>query len=99
MLFSHLSCMRLPKLALLLSLALPSLAQTSNPQWKPELLKWRTERAQVLQKPENWLSLIGLEWLKPGDNSFGSAKDNDIQVNAKIPAHTALFRLDNGTVT
>ena len=92
--------MRLPKLALLLLVfVLPSLAQSPDPRWQADLLKWRTDHAQALQKPENWLSLIGLDWLKPGDNSFGSAKDNDIQVNAKAPAHIAVFRLDNGTVT
>lgn len=93
--------MRSPKLTalLLLIFVLPSVAQSPDPQWRSDLLKWRADHAEALQKPENWLSLIGLDWLKPGDNRFGSAKDNDIQVNAKIPAHTAVFRLDHGTVT
>ena len=65
--------------------------------WEKDLLKWRSERAARLQAPEGWLSLIGLEWLKEGDNSVGSAADNRIQI-AKAPAHLAVFRLDHGAL-
>jgi len=33
----------------------------------------------------------GLEWLKPGVNSFGSAPDNRIQLHAGAPAHIGLL--------
>jgi uncharacterized protein (DUF1684 family) len=65
--------------------------------WQNDLLKWRSERAARLQAPEGWLSLIGLEWLKEGDNSIGSAADNSIQI-AKAPAHLAVVRLDHGAL-
>jgi hypothetical protein len=63
--------------------------------WQADLLKWRSQRAAGLQAPEGWLSLIGLEWLKEGDNSVGSAPDNLIRI-AKAPAHLAVVRLENG---
>jgi uncharacterized protein (DUF1684 family) len=63
--------------------------------WQRDLLAWREKRAANLQTPEGWLSLIGLEWLKEGDNSIGSAADNKIQI-AKAPAHTAVVRLEKG---
>ncbi len=76
-----------------------ALCQSNDSAWRTDLLKWRTAHAADLQKPENWLSLIGLEWLKEGDNSFGADKSNDIQVKATAPARIAVFRLEKGKVT
>jgi uncharacterized protein (DUF1684 family) len=47
---------------------------------------WRAERLAQLTKPDGWLSLIGLHFLKEGSNSVGSAKDNAV-VLARGPAH------------
>jgi uncharacterized protein (DUF1684 family) len=66
--------------------------------WQNELLTWRTQRATSLQAPEGWLSLIALGWLKDGDNGFGSADDNHVQIAGKAPAHIAVVRLDKGTL-
>jgi len=63
--------------------------------WQSNLVAWREKRAANLQKPEGWLSLIGLEWLKEGDNSVGSASDNKIQI-AKAPAHLVVVHLEKG---
>ena len=60
-------------------------------------LAWRDKRAARLQAPEGWLSLIGLEWLKEGDNSFGSAQDNRIQLQ-KGPAHIGVIRLEKNAL-
>jgi uncharacterized protein len=62
--------------------------------WQSDLLTWRAKRATSLQAPEGWLSLIALGWLKEGDNSFGSAPDNRVQILAKAPAHIAVVRLE-----
>ncbi len=85
--------------ALLLAAAAVSNAQVDERAWHADLLQWRTKHAADLQKPENWLSLIGLEWLKEGDNSLGADKNNTIAINAKVPARIAVFHLDKGTVT
>jgi len=70
---------------------------TTPATWQADLLKWREQRAAGLQAPEGWLSLIGLEWLKEGDNDVGSAADNRIRI-AKAPAHLAVVRLENGNL-
>lgn len=63
-----------------------------------EIETWRAQRVQQLTKPDGWLSLIGLHFLKPGENSVGSASDNAI-VLAKGPPHVGTFTLaTNGTV-
>ena len=48
--------------------------------WQKDLLDWRAKHTAELQKPDGWLSLAGLEWLEPGDNSFGGATDNKIHL-------------------
>jgi len=63
--------------------------------WQSNLVAWREKRAANLQKPEGWLSLIGLEWMKEGDNSVGSASDDKIQI-AKAPAHLVVVHLEKG---
>src|SRR4051812_47308389 len=47
---------------------------------------WRTDRVTRLTKPDGWLSLIGLHFLKDGANTLGSAKDNDVVLSGG-PAH------------
>jgi uncharacterized protein len=73
-------------------------AASEDAAWKTELETWRAQRATNLQAPEGWLSLIGLDWLQEGDNSFGSDADNRIQIGAKIPGHVGVVRLAKGTL-
>ena len=35
--------------------------------WEKDELVWRTEHSKELQKPDGWLSLVGLEWLALDD--------------------------------
>jgi uncharacterized protein len=58
----------------------------SEDAYTSEIESWRDQRVERLTSPTGWLSLVGLEWLKPGTNKIGSAKDNDIVI-AKAPAH------------
>jgi hypothetical protein len=60
-------------------------------QWRQELAEWRVQREREVSAPDGWLTLVGLEWLKPGFNSFGAAKDNQIQLRAQAPEHMGLL--------
>jgi uncharacterized protein (DUF1684 family) len=87
--------------AVAVALILPSLvisAATDESAWQSELTSWRAQRAAKLQAPEGWLSLIGLDWLREGDNSFGSDADNRIQIAAQTPAHIGVVRLEKGAL-
>ena len=87
-------------LALALSVGL--CAFVARPAQTPDLerdeLAWRAQHVADLQKPDGWLSLIGLEWLQPGETSVGSAPDNQIRLPESAPAHLAILKLENGTV-
>lgn len=63
-----------------------------------EIESWRGQREQRLKSPTGWLSLVGLEWLKPGANTVGSARDNDIVI-AGAPAHLGTIEWSGDKVT
>jgi len=75
-------------------------ADTKSPAsaWKTELLAWRAQQAKNLQAPNGWLTLIGLEWLKPGDNSLGSAKGSSLFVAAPVAPNLGVVRLTGDTL-
>jgi uncharacterized protein len=85
-------------IALLFAL-LPPPATSQETSWEKDLAAWRAKYLENLLKPDGWLSLTGLEWLQPGDNSLGSAADNKIHLAAGSPAHLAILHLEGEIVT
>lgn len=67
--------------------------QTENHQQAVEA--WRASRDARLRKPDGWLTLVGLEWLKEGENRIGSAEDNDIRLSGG-PAYWGSVVLRDG---
>ena len=45
-----------------------------------QVLEWRQRRDEGLRRADGWLTLVGLQWLKPGPNTLGSGPGNDIQL-------------------
>ncbi len=84
-------------IALLLAL-LPAPAASQETSWQKDNAAWREEHKRDILKPDGWLSLAGLEWLQPGDNSVGSATDNKIRLSSG-PAHLAVLHLEGQGVT
>lgn len=67
-------------------------------EFSRELETWKSDRVARLTAPDSWLSLIGLHWLQPGDNTIGSAADNSLRF-ASGPAHLGVVHLgENGNV-
>src|ERR1700757_3560184 len=61
---------------------------------------WKAGRLARLTGPDGWTTLVGLYWLKAGDNKFGSAADNDMPLSAAgLPAHVGHFSFDGKTVS
>lgn len=48
---------------------------------KQAIEAWRASRHERLQQPDGWLTLVGLEWLEPGETRIGSAAGNDVQLS------------------
>jgi uncharacterized protein (DUF1684 family) len=69
---------------LLLSTALLFLhADTDG--YRAEIDLWRAQRVERLKAENGWLTLVGLFWLKPGENGIGSDRGNGVV----LPAGTA----------
>lgn len=55
--------------------------------WHKQLDTWKKERTESLKKEDGWLTLVGLYWLKPGENRFGSDPGNPVILpKGKSPA-------------
>lgn len=75
-----------------------SVAGGGDAGWRKEVDSWRAQREHELAAPDGWLTLVGLEWLKVGVNSFGTAQDNAIKIRAQAPAHFGLLTVSGSTV-
>ena len=68
--------------------------------YEQELERWRAKRLAGLKSEDGWLSLIGLFWLKEGENRFGSDPTNEIVLpDGKAPQLAGTVRLDGVKVT
>lgn len=61
--------------------------------------KWRGDRVARLKSETGWLTLVGLFWLKPGENKFGNDPSDEIVVSGeKIPKQAGSFWLEQDRV-
>lgn len=94
----------MPKIFLLFSFALLVAActktPTADPNYVKEINEWDQKRINRLKADNGWLNLAGRFWLKQGESTFGSAKNNDIVVeSSKLPEHIGSFFFFDSTVT
>jgi uncharacterized protein (DUF1684 family) len=67
--------------------------------YRKEIETWRQERLTSLKKEDGWLTLVGLYWLKPGENRFGSDPGNPVILPAgKAPAVAGTLIREGDTV-
>ncbi len=74
-------------------------AQTApDPAYQQSFDKWKTEL--VDDRKQNWLTLAGLFWLRPGENAFGTDASNPIVLPTGSAAqHAGSFVLEGKDVT
>ena len=67
--------------------------QTSN-KYIASIKHFDSLRVKALTEQNGWLNLAGLYWLKPGDNTFGSAVNNTLVFKHKnMPALLGKFKV------
>ena len=84
-------------IAALLLIPAYSLATEEALSHEQEITAYRERREAGLKKPGSWLTLVGLHWLEQGDNSVGSAADNDIVLTGG-PDYWGTVHLDDKTL-
>jgi uncharacterized protein (DUF1684 family) len=76
---------------------LSATAGAGDPQTDRTLVEqWRTQREDSLTSDTGWLTLAGLFWLKPGENTFGRDPSNMITLNNAALADSAGSFILNG---
>ena len=69
-------------------------------EYQQAMDQWHMEREARLKGPDGWLNLAGLFWLEPGENTIGSAPDNNIVLNEDLAAaRLGVFLLEDEDVT
>lgn len=64
------------------------------------ILKERQDREGRFKNSERgWLGLVGLYWLRDGENKIGSDPDNDVILPAAVPGHVGVVLYNNGVAT
>jgi uncharacterized protein (DUF1684 family) len=65
-----------------------------------DLAAFYARRVESLTRDDGWLTLVGLLWLKPGDNTFGRGKRNQLVLDhAALPDRAGTFHVRDGRVT
>jgi uncharacterized protein len=75
-----------------------SYAADAAEDWREQLELWRAENTAALSAPDGPLSLVGLELLRPGDNSVGTAPDDTIRVPGRGNAQFATIRVEGNHI-
>jgi uncharacterized protein (DUF1684 family) len=75
-----------------------TLEQKGSPEYIKEINTWHQKRIARLKEETGWLNLVGLFWLKDGENKFGSSNDNDI-IFPSGPEHIGSLFLKDSVVT
>jgi hypothetical protein len=71
----------------------------TDEDYRAAIANWREERQAKLRTDDGWLTLAGLFWLNPGENTFGSAQSNDIVLPQSAPQSAGNFVLKQGKVS
>jgi hypothetical protein len=77
-----------------------ALTEEERIAYEKELNSWHAKRIEEVKAPNGWLNLVGLYWLEPGINSFGSDEKNLLVFpKDKIAAEAGYFLVKNNVVT
>jgi uncharacterized protein (DUF1684 family) len=63
------------------------------------VIDWWAMRDGRLRDPDGWLTLVGLHWLAPGENAFGSDPANAVVLTGEnVPAVAGSLSVEDGRV-
>jgi hypothetical protein len=73
---------------------------TKTRDYEETILAERREREERFKNTERgWLGLVGLYWLRDGENRIGSDPTNDIVLPSVAPGHIGIVQYNNGVAT
>jgi hypothetical protein len=73
---------------------------TQTLTYNETILAERREREERFKNTERgWLGLVGLYWLRDGENKIGSDATNDIVLPPQAPGYIGIVQYNNGVAT
>src|SRR5262245_27734898 len=69
-----------------------------GPQYVAEIESWGAQRDGRMRAQDGWLSIVALTFLKPGQNRFGSAPDDDAILPKTVPPHAGSLIVEGRAV-
>lgn len=75
-----------------------SRSRSMDEAYRREIEAWRAQREASLKADDGWLTLVGLFWLREGENRIGSDPANDFIVAEPAPPFIGSFVYQNGQV-
>jgi len=70
-----------------------------TPEYIAEIDQWHQKRIERLKDENSWLTLVGLYWIKEGENTFGSDRNNDIVFPQNAPQRIGKVILKDSVIT
>lgn len=90
--------MRLSARVVWIGVLLTSTALLAQENYHQELAAWRQQRERNLLGDNGWFTVAGLVFLKPGRNTFGTARSNDVVLPESAGATTGVLEFSGGRV-
>ena len=66
--------------------------------YSQEVAKFRADREKSLTREDGWTTVVGLSWLKPGENRIGSDPTAEVPLPASVSARVGIVTLKAGHV-
>lgn len=76
-----------------------SYEQKGSAEYIKEIQEWDQRRVESLKRDNGWLNLVGLYWLEEGENTFGSAEENDLVFPENAPPSMGSFIWKDSVIT
>jgi uncharacterized protein (DUF1684 family) len=73
-------------------------ADISPAKYQQSVTEWRAQREAKLKADDGWLTVVGLTWLKEGDNRVGSNPSFEVQLPKSAPDKVGTLTLKGGKV-
>ncbi len=80
-------------------LLMATVVQTAQQPYKEEIEAWRKAREASLVTDTGWTTVVGLFWLREGDNTVGSGRGSSIELPERAPARAGKFVMRGGRIT
>lgn len=77
----------------------PVLTPPAADAYRRQIESWHAERLARLRSEDGWLTLVGLFWLEPGDNTVGSEPGSRVVLPGKAPPRLGSIHLKGGAAT